>query len=188
MDVWQIEKHPWLSAEKQAIRRWVRELQRPFLGICLGHQLLADALGGKCDLQRRGEIGILEIELTQEGRRDSLFSGMPAHQRVLQWHSVNVTQPPDGAKVLASSQQCNVQGMRVGPRAWSIQYHVEVEADTVENWAKVPEYRQALESAAGPGAFEKLRSDASNVLGSLQTASGLLYKTFRHEVFRARNV
>src|ERR1700738_4280966 len=59
MDVWQAEAHPWLVAEKAAIRTWVKELQRPYLGICLGHQLLADALGGTVSLMSAPEVGLI---------------------------------------------------------------------------------------------------------------------------------
>ena len=59
MDVWDIEECPWLIPEKQAIRTWVRDLKRPYLGLCLGHQLLADALGGTCGPQRPPEVGVL---------------------------------------------------------------------------------------------------------------------------------
>ena len=124
MDVWDVEEHPWLVPEKAAIRQWVRELNKPYLGLCLGHQLLADALGGTCGPQRPPEIGILDVELTPEGLSDPLFDGLPAQQKCLQWHSVAVAQPPDGATILASSQDCRAQAMRVGNNAWSMQYHV----------------------------------------------------------------
>ena len=77
MDVWDIEDNPWLVAEKAAIRRWVRELGKPFLGICLGHQLLADALGGTCGPQVPPEIGVMDIELTEDGQSDRLMRGLP---------------------------------------------------------------------------------------------------------------
>ena len=64
MDVWDIEENPWLVDEKAAIRHWVRDLGKPYLGLCLGHQLLADALGGTCGPQKIPEIGVLEVELT----------------------------------------------------------------------------------------------------------------------------
>ena len=108
MDVWDVVEHPWLIEEKAAIRHWVRELGRPFLGLCLGHQLLADALGGTCGPQRPPEIGILEIELTPEGRLDPLFAGLPSRQKVLQWHSVQVVEPPVNAVILARSPSCRV--------------------------------------------------------------------------------
>ena len=69
MDVWDVVEHPWLVPEKAAIRKWVRDLERPYLGLCLGHQLLADALGGTCGPQRPPEIGVLDVE-TDRGRPD----------------------------------------------------------------------------------------------------------------------
>ena len=105
MDVWDVEEHPWLILEKAAIRRWVREFDKPFLGLCLGHQLLADALGGTCGPQRPPEIGVLDVALTDAGQSDSLFRGTPAIQQCLQWHSVCVAQPPEDATILASSRR-----------------------------------------------------------------------------------
>ena len=144
MDVWDTDEHPWLVPEKRAIRRWVRELQRPFLGVCLGHQLLADALGGTCGPQRPPEIGVLAVDLTPDGRADPIFEQMAGRQHALQWHSVCVAQAPEDAVVLASSPVCRVQAMRVGDCAWSMQYHVEVEDDTVRNWGAIDAYRPQL--------------------------------------------
>ena len=179
MDVWDVEEHPWLIEEKVAIRRWVRELGRPFLGLCLGHQLLADALGGTCGPQRPPEIGILEIELTSEGRADPLFAGMPSRQKVLQWHSVQVVEPPANAVVLARSPACRVEAMRLGSNAWSMQYHVEVEPDTVQNWGRIPAYRAALESTMGAGALDRIGAEADANMNDFTTNAERLYGNFR---------
>src|SRR5262249_34692935 len=79
--------------------------------------------------------------------------------RVLQWHGVRVAQPPDGAVVLASSPLCRIQAMRVGARAWGLQYHVEAEASVVRDWAGVPEYRASLEASQGEGAMDRLEAE-----------------------------
>lgn len=182
MDVWDVEEHPWLVAEKRAIRRFVRELDRPFLGICLGHQLLADALGGTCGPQRPPEIGVLDIELTAAGREDLIFAGMKPKQKALQWHSVKVAEAPEGAVVLASSPLCRNQAMRVGRHAWSMQYHVEVEPETVEMWVGVPAYRAALESTLGSNALAPIKSAAEAEMPGFVQSSERLYRNFMRAI------
>ena len=179
MDVWDVEECPWLIPEKQAIRTWVRDLQRPYLGLCLGHQLLADALGGTCGPQRPPEVGVYQVKLTPEGVADPLFEGLPEVQTCLQWHGVRVAQPPEGAVVLATSDGCSVQAMRVGPKAWSTQYHVEVEPDTVDNWAAIPEYKAALEKTLGPGAADAIKQAADAAMPGFLANSERLYRNFR---------
>jgi GMP synthase-like glutamine amidotransferase len=179
MDVWDVNEHPWLIAEKQAIRRWVRDLDRPFLGLCLGHQLLADALGGTCGPQRPPEIGVLDVELTDAGIADPIFAGLPNIQKCLQWHSVQVAQPPDNAVVLARSAVCPVQAMRMGGHAWSMQYHVEIEPETVDNWGIVPAYRHALEATLGPHSLLQIKQDADANMAALTDNARKLYHNFR---------
>jgi len=146
MDVWQEAQHPWMAAEKAAIRRWVCDLGRPFVGVCLGHQLLADALGGEVGPMATPEIGLMRIELTPAGVADPAFCRLPSPFYGLQWHGAQVRKPPRGGVVLAFNEHCAIQALRVGRWAWGVQFHLEVGHDTVPEWSLVPEYRATLES------------------------------------------
>jgi GMP synthase-like glutamine amidotransferase len=178
MDVWQTDQHPWLIAEKAALRQAVLGRRMPYLGLCLGHQLLADALDGECQRMAKPEIGVLGVELTKEAHRDVLFRGLPTKAKALQWHSVEVTKLPAQATVLARSPDCAVQAMRVGERAWGIQYHVEITAETVPQWGRVPEYAKALAERLGADALPKLEAEAKVELASMTLAARRLYDNF----------
>ena len=178
MDVWDTDTCPWLVAEKEAIRTWVRDLQKPYLGLCLGHQLLADALDGKCEVQNTPEIGILDVHLTDTAKDDPLMQGLAPQMKCLQWHSVAVTQPPTGAELLASSPECIWQAMRVGDDAWGIQFHVELQDNTISEWNEVPAYAAALEKVKGPGALKAMEDDALEHMPQFKDNARLLFDNF----------
>ena len=161
MDVWQEDAHPWLVEEKTFIRNAVEEKGVPFLGLCLGHQLLAEALGGAVGKSETPEIGVCQVQLTEAATNGIFFDDVPERFSTLQWHSAEVKTMPAGAICLATSPDCAVQAMSWGPRAFSMQFHVEIQADTVENWAGIPEYADALVGAMGQGAVTKLASDCA---------------------------
>jgi len=143
-DTWQEDEYPWMRTEKQAIRKWVREMQRPYLGICLGHQLLADALGGRVGPAKIPEVGVMTVSKTTAGEQDRVVRPLPDPLKVLQWHSAEVTELPPEATILAASDACQVQAFRVGDRAYGLQFHVEITAQTVPAWGAIPDYACAL--------------------------------------------
>lgn len=178
MDVWQEAAHPWLVAEKQAIRDWVRA-GRPYLGICFGHQLLADALGGTVGLMPTPEVGVRDVALTPAGAASPLFAGMAPRFPTLQWHGAAVTVPPEGAEVLADNAHCPIQALQVGASAFGIQYHVELTEETVPEWGVIDEYRCALESLTGAGGQAILEQDVAHLLPVFKAEAERLYRNFR---------
>lgn len=187
-DVWQEDKHPWLVAEKAAIRKFVVDLGRPYLGICLGHQLLAAAIGGEVAPGKTPEVGVLTVRQTQEGKDDPLFRGIADPIDVLQWHGAEVVRLPADTRVLASSDACAVQAFRYRDNAYGFQFHVEITEQTVADWAAIPVYAQALDAALGQGAVERLKSQAAAKLTTFNRNAKSIYDNFKGVLRQAASV
>jgi GMP synthase-like glutamine amidotransferase len=105
----------------------------PVLGICLGAQILASALGANIYNGPGPEIGWGEVDLTEQGLQDGLFSGVDTPMSVLHWHSDTFDLPPDAVR-LAFSSRYEQQAFRVGRRTYGFQFHLEVDRDMVQEW------------------------------------------------------
>ena len=123
---------PYLGREAGWIAQAV-EAGRPMLGVCLGAQLIAKALGARVYPNPVKEIGWFEIELTGEGAADPLFAGAAQRETVFQWHGETFDLPP-GARWLASSPACRHQAFRVGSSAYALQFHLEVTPEMIAEW------------------------------------------------------
>lgn len=126
-------KHHFLADLKELIRKVVRS-GTPYLGVCLGGQLLAAALGANVESCRWEEIGNLQVTLTEEGGRDRLFSGISQRFAAFQWHHDSFDIPPGGV-LLAYSAACPHQAFRVGTNAWGLQFHPEVTEEIIRTWS-----------------------------------------------------
>jgi GMP synthase (glutamine-hydrolysing) len=138
----------WVRDELEFIRRCV-DAGIPYLGICLGSQMLARAMGGKVYKGPGVEIGLTEIALTDEGRSDSLFGRMPSRFPVIEWHGEGIGAPP-GAAVMASTPLFPVQAFRSGPRALGLLFHLELDEEGIATLcAKCPEDLAGARTDAG---------------------------------------
>ncbi|MGH7897683.1 MAG: glutamine amidotransferase-related protein [Candidatus Binatia bacterium] len=148
MNVDQVAQHPHLATEIELIRDAV-DRGVPILGICLGAQLIAKALGAEVRAGERKEIGWHDVSLTDEGKKDPLIGHLGERQRVFQWHG-DVLDLPSGAVHLASSERCTHQAFRVGTNVYGLQFHLEADESLIERWLGVPELRHDIESATEP--------------------------------------
>lgn len=124
--------YPFLVELKKLIRHVV-EAGVPYLGICLGGQLLAAALGAKVVSNRWEELGNLYVSLTENGCKDLLFRAIPQEIMAFQWHHDSFDIPPGGV-LLASSEACPNQAFRMGECAWGVQFHPEVNEEIIRTW------------------------------------------------------
>ena len=189
MDTWMEKDYPWLVNEKKKIKEFVVDLKKPYLGFCLGCQLLGEVIGGKVAKTNNPEIGMLNINFSENKKNDPLFSKFPEKITSLQWHSYEVQGLENNKNVtlLASSPETKYQIFKYQSHAYGIQFHIEVKDTTVSEWGCVPEYKSALEKQLGEGALEKFDKEAQANMQNMNNYSKILYSKFKSDILKIIN-
>ena len=181
MDTWMEKDYPWLIEEKKKIKEFVVDLKKPYLGFCLGCQLLGEVVGGSVVKSINPEIGMLNISFSDNKKSDLLFNQFPDQIKSLQWHSYEAQglESKKDITLLASSPETKYQIFKYQNHAYGIQFHIEIKDTTVGEWGCIPEYKSALEKELGEGALEKFDAEAKKNMSNMNKYSKILYENFK---------
>ena len=173
MNVYQEDQFPFLKDENIFIQRVLKE-EIPYLGICLGSQLLAKASGAKVVKSPVKEVGWFQIDFKSEAKKDPLFKSLNNPLDVFHWHEDMFFIPQDGVW-LASALGCPNQAFRVGKWAYGIQFHVEVTEEIIKDW--IAAYLKSSDSALQTKA-KKMISTYAKKKNDFNRQSEKMYENF----------
>jgi GMP synthase-like glutamine amidotransferase len=157
VNVDQVDEYPQLGVVRQYTRDAI-DRGVPYLGICLGSQILARALGTDVVKGPVKEVGFEPVRLTPDAKEDALLSFLEPEERVMQWHE-DTHDLPQGATLLMTGDRIPVQAYRVGEAAWGVQFHLEVEASELAWWIEAADAAMDLEATWGKSA-DQIRAEA----------------------------
>jgi len=167
---------PHLQTELGVIRDALDQ-GKPVLGICLGAQLLAHALGADVRRHATSEIGWYDLESTAAGRDDPVFAPVGAGAPVFQWHSYTFDLPAS-ATHLAHTPTCANQAFRHGRNAYGFQFHLEMDHALIERWLALPGYREDLIAAGIGRDAEAIRADTLPRIDAMQRVADDVFNNF----------
>ncbi len=170
------EKYPYFIEEKRLICKAV-ERGIPYLGICLGGQLLAVALGATVKRHTMTEIGFFDIPLTEEGKTDPLYAGLPGFHKVFHWHEDTFDIPQDGVH-LAANENTLYQAFRYGTCAYGLQYHIELNPAMLDTWLHQTGMKEDIIANIGVDAYLALNATLDQHYPTYVEHSRLLFANF----------
>ncbi len=176
MNVDEVDKYPFLEREVHSIRKALGS-GMPVLGICLGSQLIAKALGARVYKNEEKEIGWYDLSPTGAGGRDPLISHFSGTEKIFQWHGDTFDIPP-GAELLASSPLCRNQAFRYGENVYGLQFHLEVDEPMVERWLRIPENKKEIEELNGKIDPDGIKRETPEYMPRLKELSDRAFAEF----------
>lgn len=179
-----VDRHPGLGLEAQLVRD-AAVLGIPVFGVCLGHQLIATALGATLYSAAAHEVGVGDVELLVDSELGMAGERVP----VLHWHG-DVVEAPIGATVLASSPSTPNQAFRIEDRVFGTQFHLEVDAEMLDHWLEEPTMLRDLPVTDGTAedAAARLRADVAGIAEPMRASGDRLFGAFADAVLRRTSV
>lgn len=176
MNVEDQNSRPHLKTELKAIERAL-EQGKPVLGICLGAQLLAHVLGAPVQRHRQAEMGWYNLQMSVEGRRDTVLGAAGERLPVFQWHSYSYDLPL-GAAHLASTETCEQQAFRFGGNAYGFQFHLEADEAVIARWLTLPAFRTELAAAGLPTDEQAIRAETAKLVAATRHSADTVFNNF----------
>ncbi len=170
------QKYPYSIQEEAYLQQAIKQ-GIPYLGMCLGGQLLAKAFQGEVKKLPKYHIGFLEIHFDDEGKNDPLFQGFETYQLAFQWHA-DCFELPEGAVSLARHTEGFNQAFRYGERAYGLQYHCELSEDLIDLWMHEPGMKKEFIDRYGLETYKKTERDAVDLFPTYAQHATMMLKNF----------
>lgn len=174
--VYDKQRYPYTVHEEAYLHQAI-EQGVPYLGICLGGQLLAHAFHAQVKQLPKAYIGFLQIHFTESGKADPLYRDLPGHQQAFQWHE-DCFMLPTGAVSLAHQTNGFNQAFRYGQHAYGLQYHVELTEHMLDTWLHDPSLKKEFIETYGSETYRKVEQEAVELFPRYAQHSSIMLKNF----------